>query len=69
MTAFSTLLAAGSCLQNSAGHQGPLFCDVESAREFTVEELQARRPYRANLERDLVTNQTGERHCGWKPLI
>jgi len=42
---------------------------VESPRQFTLAELEARRPYRANLERDLVTNQTGEAHCGWKALM
>lgn len=63
MIAFSTLLGAGSCLSLT---NGPLFCDVEQARRFEAGELQARKPFRRNLERDLVTNQTGAQHCGWK---
>jgi hypothetical protein len=43
------------------------FCDVERPRLFTAAELEARKPFRRNLEADLVTNQTGARHCGWTP--
>jgi hypothetical protein len=43
------------------------FCDVETQRDFTRAELDARKPFRKNLEADLVTNQTGEQNCGWKP--
>jgi hypothetical protein len=65
MTGFSMLLAAGSC--PGPVPSGPLFCDAEQARRFEPGELQARRPFRRNLEADLVTNQTGAAHCGWKP--
>jgi hypothetical protein len=44
---------------------GPLFCDVESARRFPQGELEARAPFRANLELDLATNERGREHCGW----
>jgi hypothetical protein len=46
---------------------GPLFCDVAEPRLFTPAELQARRPFPANLRLDLTHNQTGEAHCGWRP--
>jgi hypothetical protein len=65
MTGCLMLLAAGSC--PGPVREGPLFCDVEQARRFEPGELQARRPFRANLKRDLVTNQTGAQHCGWQP--
>jgi hypothetical protein len=65
MMACSMPLAAGSC--PGPVPSGPLFCDVEQARRFEPGELQARRLFRANLERDLVTNQTGAQHCGWQP--
>lgn len=58
------LLAAG-CVP--ATNSGPLFCDVEQPRRYTAAELQARKAFRANLEADLVTNQTGQEHCGWLP--
>ena len=65
MTAFSMLLAGGSCQMQAAN--SPLFCDVEQVRRFDRAELEARKPFRRNLEADLVTNQTGEKHCGWTP--
>lgn len=64
MTALSMLLAAGSCRAPDAS---VAFCDVEQARRFEAGELAARKPFRRNLEADLVTNQTGARVCGWKP--
>ena len=63
MTGCLTLLVAG-CVQTT---EGVLFCDVEQPRLFTQAELTARKGFRRNLEADLVTNQTGEKHCGWKP--
>ena len=65
MMALSTLLAAGSCLRPEPS--AVAFCDVERPRLFTAAELEARKPFRRNLEADLVTNRTGERHCGWTP--
>ena len=64
MAALPMLLAAGACRAPDAR---VAFCDVEQARRFEPGELAARKPYRRNLEADLVTNQTGARFCGWKP--
>jgi len=64
MTGCLTLSVAGCVPATDAGLN---FCDVEQPRLFTQAELTARKPFRRNLEADLVTNQTGEKHCGWKP--
>lgn len=66
MTALSMLLAAGSCRAPDAS---VAFCDVEQPRRFEAGELAARKPFRRNLEADLVTNQTGARVCGWQPTL
>lgn len=58
-------LGAGSC--QMAPPDGPLFCDVEKQRGFTAQEVKWRAEHaRANLQLDLSTNETGEKHCGWK---
>jgi len=57
-------LSVGGCVRAT---EGVLFCDVEQPRLFTQAELTARKGFRRNLEADLVTNQTGEKHCGWTP--
>lgn len=46
----------------------PRFCDVETKRLFTREEIDWRAknaPW--NLRLDLATNETGVRTCGWIP--
>ena len=45
---------------------GPLFCDVEEQRRFSQDEIDWRAEHAAwNLARDLKTNETGARECGW----
>lgn len=46
--------------------ESPRFCDVEELRRFSQDEINWRSdnaPW--NLTRDLKTNATGERECGW----
>lgn len=65
----TTCLTLTGCFGLKSGHEnaplaGPLFCDVESPRRFTQEEINWRAenaPW--NLRRDYATNGTWDAEC------
>jgi hypothetical protein len=62
-------LTAG-CANNAAlPLDGPLFCDVEQPRVFPSQAVIDWRLEhdRQNIKKDLKTNTTGARECGWRP--
>lgn len=64
------LLALSGCAETPADlptNEAPLFCDVEEPREFDVHVWEWRKRHdRRELAKDLKTNETGKRECGWR---
>ena len=64
-----TLLVLSGCADPQKvipADQGPLFCDVEEVRVFEQHVWEWRKINdRVNLAKDLKTNTTGKRECGW----
>lgn len=67
MLACVIVLAGGSCATSPVpAPAGPLFCDVERARRFSLEEANWRADHAPeNLRLDVATNEAGELYCGW----
>ena len=61
------LLTLGGCLHHQPSEPPKLaFCDAEESRRFSQAEVDWRTVHApANFRRDLKTNKTGARECGW----
>lgn len=63
-----SFLTAGACARPDSPRDPPRldFCAAEEARVFVPGEVEWRSANApANLRRDVKTNITGERECGW----
>ena len=69
MMIFAVSLTAGCVSDAVVPLTGPLFCDVEEPRVFPSQEVIDWRLVhdKENIKKDLKTNGTGVRECGWKP--
>ena len=69
MMIFAASLIAGCATNAEIPPTGPLFCDVEEPRVFPSQEVidYRLRMDKENIKKDLKTNTTGARDCGWKP--
>lgn len=67
---FVAMPLAGCDVNDIVLIDGPQFCDVEEPRVFPSQEVIDYRLEhdRENIKKDLKTNTTGERECGWEPV-